>query len=123
MESGLLENLNKPLENTAFMVAYRFANEYALYEAAWGRLEGIDPAAATEDERKRLAETALDHVVLMKLLPRIHGERAAVKAIFEGSKKDGTAAGLKARLPAEGLSAEMMDGILARGDEYLTFWP
>ena len=26
VESGLLENLNKPLENTAFMVAYRFAN-------------------------------------------------------------------------------------------------
>ena len=126
VESGLLENLNKPLENTAFMVAYRFANEYALYEAAWGRLEGVDPAAATGEERKRLAETALDHVVLMKLLPRIHGQKGVVERLFKGDARDGggnPVPGLKDKLPAEGLSAKMMECILARDDEYLTFWP
>lgn len=128
VESALLEGLNEPLDNTAFVVAYRFANEYALYEAAWGRLEGIDPAAATEDERKRLAETALDHAVLMKLLPRIHGEGRTVKGLFEGRKVKGEGGerevpGLKSKVLPGGLSARMMDAILARPDEYLTFWP
>ena len=124
-ESGLLDAINEPLANTAFVVAYRFANEYALYEAAWAKLKGVDLATASEEEKKSLATEALDHVVLMKLLPRIHGERAAVKAIFEGAKKkDGSETpGLKTRLPAGGLSDKMMEAILARGDEYLTFWP
>lgn len=124
-ESELLEAINGPLANTAFVVAYRFANEYALYEAAWAKLKGVDLATASEEEKKSLAIEALDHVVLMKLLPRIHGERAAVKAIFEGAKKkDGSETpGLKTRLPSGGLSAKMMEAILARGDEYLTFWP
>ena len=124
-ESELLDAINGPLANTAFVVAYRFANEYALYEAAWAKLKGVDLATASEEEKKSLAIEALDHVVLMKLLPRIHGERAAVKAIFEGAKKkDGSETpGLKTRLPAGGLSAKMMEAILDRGDEYLTFWP
>ncbi|MBR3957790.1 MAG: AAA family ATPase [Kiritimatiellae bacterium] len=124
IESGLLDGINEPLKNTAFVVAYRFANEYALYEAAWAKLRGIDLATAAEEDKKQLASEALDQVVLMKLLPRIHGERAAVKAIFEGGKRDGKETpGLKDRLPAGGLSVGMMDDILARGDEYLTFWP
>jgi hypothetical protein len=125
IESALLDGINEPLANTAFVVAYRFANEYALYEAALAKLEGFDTAAADDAAKKEFAAKALDHVVLMKLLPRIHGERAAVKAIFEGSKKkDGhETPGLKGKLPSGGLGAEMMDGILARGDEYLTFWP
>ena len=123
-ESELLDAINEPLANTAFVVAYRFANEYALYEAAWAKLKGVDLATASEDEKKNLAAEALDHVVLMKLLPRIHGERAAVKTIFEGGKRDGKETpGLKGKLPAGGLSVGMMDDILARGDEYLTFWP
>ena len=123
-ESGLLDAINEPLANTAFVVAYRFANEYALYEAAWAKLKGVDLATASEDEKKNLAAEALDHVVLMKLLPRIHGERAAVKTIFEGGKRDGKETpGLKGKLPSGGLSVGMMDKILARGDEYLTFWP
>ena len=124
IESGLLDGINEPLKNTAFVVAYRFANEYALYEAAWAKLEGADLAVVAEEDKEKLASEALDHVVLMKLLPRIHGERAAVKAIFEGGKRDGKETpGLKGKLPERGLSVEMMEAILARGDEYLTFWP
>jgi hypothetical protein len=127
-EACLLEGLNGPLANTAFAVAYRFANEYALYEAAWAKLAGIDLAAATEEERKQLAETALDHAVLMKLLPRIHGERRIVDVLFNGHKVKGEGGeknlpGLKDKVPAEGMSAKMMEAILARPDEYLTFWP
>ena len=127
-ESGLLDGINEPLKNTAFVVAYRFANEYALYEAAWAKLMGVDWATATDGRKKSLANETLDHVVLMKLLPRIHGERRVVEGIFKGRKVKGANGdkdlpGLKAKVLSDGLSAKMMDAILARPDEYLTFWP
>ena len=40
----------------------------------------------------------------------------------KGPNGDKDLPGLKTRVPS-GLSAEMMDKILARSDEYLTFWP
>ena len=123
-ESKLLDGINEPLNNTAFVVAYRFANEYALYESAWAKLNGVDWDAASDEDKTKFAATALDHVVLMKLLPRIHGEAKTVKGIFAGRKADGKdVPGLKSKLPSGGLSVEMMDKILARDDEYLTFWP
>ena len=126
-ESKLLDGINEPLVNTAFVVAYRFANEYALYEAAWAKLTGVDLASAESAKKEELAAKALDHVVLMKLLPRIHGERRVVEGIFKGRKVKGSDGdkdlpGLKTKVP-DGLSAKMMDAILARSDEYLTFWP
>ena len=126
-ESELLDGVNEPLANTAFVVAYRFANEYALYEAAWAKLTGVDLSSADAEQKKSLASIALDHVVLMKLLPRIHGERRVVDGLFNGRKVKGPDGekdipGLKVKVPG-GLSAKMMDAILARPDEYLTFWP
>ena len=128
IESALLDGINEPLANTAFVVAYRFANEYALYEAALAKLEGFDTAAAGDAAKKAFAAKALDHVVLMKLLPRIHGERRIVDVLFNGHKVKGEGGeknlpGLKDKVPAEGMSAKMMEAILARPDEYLTFWP
>lgn len=128
-ESKLLDGINAPLSNTPFMVAYRFGNEYALYEAALAKLDGVDLASADEATQDEIARRALDHVVMMKLLPRIHGEKVEVKNIFGGydRKKEGGATehvdGLKNKLPSDGLSVAMMDKILARDDEYLTFWP
>ena len=124
IESKHLDGINEPLANTAFVVAYRFANEYALYEAACAKLNGFDLDAASNENREKLAVTALDHVVLMKLLPRIHGEARVVKGLFNGRKMDGKdVPGLKSKLPSDGLSVTMMDKILAREEEYLTFWP
>ncbi|MBR6060207.1 MAG: AAA family ATPase [Victivallales bacterium] len=125
IESDLLNGINEPLANTAFMVAYRFANEYALYEAALAKLEEINLENLENDEEKiKFAQKALDHVVLMKLLPRIHEERTTVQRIFKGyTKGEQKVLGLKDKLPKDGLSAKMMDAILARNDEYLTFWP
>ena len=123
-ESALLDGINEPLVNTPFVVAYRFANEYALYEAAWLKLNAVDLAAANEEEKKKYAMEALDHVVMMKLLPRIHGERGTVRVLFEGGKRgDKNVPGLESKLPSGGLSVDMMKKILERRDEYLTFWP
>lgn len=134
VEAGLLDNLNKPLANTPFVVAYRFANEYALYEEALANLNGVPQLDEGEADEAKIAEhwkkvsehavEALDHVVLMKLLPRIHGMKDVVKGIFEGRKiAEKDTPGLKDEVKADGLSAGMMTEILNRGDEYLTFWP
>ena len=123
-ESALLDGINEPLVNTPFVVAYRFANEYALYEAALAKLNGVDLAAATDEEKMKYAMEALDHVVMMKLLPRIHGELGTVRVLFEGGKRgDKNVPGLESKLPSGGLSVDMMKKILERRDEYLTFWP
>lgn len=133
-EAELLDKLNKPLENTPFVVAYRFANEYALYEEALANLGGVEPLADGETEQAKIddywkkvsecAADALDQVVLMKLLPRIHGMKEVVKGIFEGRKVEGKdIPGLKEEVKPDGLSYGMMASILKRADEYLTFWP
>lgn len=133
-EAELLDKLNKPLENTPFVVAYRFANEYALYEEALANLGGVEPLADGELDQAKIddywkkvsecAADALDQVVLMKLLPRIHGMKEVVKGIFEGRKVDGKdIPGLKEEVKSDGLSYGMMASILKRADEYLTFWP
>lgn len=113
-QAGLLGNVNEVLKNTSFVVAYRFANEYALYQEA---IELIDPSGKDEAGK---AKRALDHMVMMKLLPRIHGERHDVAAIF--GNEDGRD-GLRKIVGSDGLSGVQMASILGRGGDYLTFWP
>lgn len=113
-QAGLLGNVNEVLKNTSFVVAYRFANEYALYQEA---IEQIDPSGKDEAGK---AKRALDHMVMMKLLPRIHGERHDVAAIF--GNEDGRD-GLRKIVGSDGLSGVQMASILGRGGDYLTFWP
>ena len=124
-----LDEVQKQIGDTPFAIAYRFANEYALYQAAYQILmdKGVGSDGKPDLNDAESQKTALDHVVLMKLLPRIHGERRVVEGIFKGRKVKGQDGdrdlqGLRAKIP-DGLSAEMMDKILARPDEYLTFWP
>ena len=135
--NGQLENMNAIkgiLADTPFVVAYRFANEYALYENALNVLDGKNADGSSKEAAN--AQKAFDDVVLMKLLPRIAGEAAVVKAIFEGVKKsDGTKEknGLldllkcsdKGDQADDTASGKKMREILRRGKRllYLTFWP
>ena len=121
-----LDAIQKQVGDSPFAIAYRFANEYALYQAAYQllMLKGPNRDRPVNPEDDESQKTALDHVVLMKLLPRIHGEKSAVKKLFGYKDKNGQdVPGLKNKLPSDGLSVAMMDKILARDDEYLTFWP
>lgn len=136
---GQLENMNDlkgVLAGTPFVVAYRFANEYALYEDALNVLDVLaDGASETDKAAKKAANAkrAFDDAVLMKLLPRIAGERAVVAEIFEGRKatdKRGEKDGLLKFLEYDKeqkkgtASGEKMTEILNRGNiPYLTFWP
>ena len=97
-----LNAIKAVLASTAFAVAYRFANEYALYADSLARFNGGDDSAA------------FDHMVLMKVLPRIAGDSEMVKKIF---------AGLKGVLSSETESHKKMLEIEERDGEDLTFWP
>ncbi len=135
--NGQLENMNAIkgiLADTPFVVAYRFANEYALYEDALNVLDGTDKSGNSKAAAN--ARKAFDDIVLMKLLPRIAGEAAVVKAIFKGVKKsNGTEekSGLldllkcsdKGDQAGDTASGKKMREILRRGEHllYLTFWP
>lgn len=111
-QKELLNSLKSVLAGTPFAVAYRFANEYALYTESLNCFVGGN----AENEK-----TAFDHMVLMKVLPRIIGERETVKDIFE--MRGG--GGLKSLFPdgEKSLSREKMDEILGRKESYLSFWP
>lgn len=129
--NGQLENMNalkQILSGTPFVVAYRFANEYALYEDALNTLDEKDE----EGNPKKAANAmkAFDEVVLMKLLPRIAGETSVVRALYEGkrqadgSKKDGLLGLLQYSEESKTASGKKMQEILQRKDApYLTFWP
>lgn len=107
------------LENTPFAVAYRFANEYSLYKRA---LDAFDPG-------RKMGFDALDHAVLMKVLPRISGERRYVSELFCGheddTQKDSPQKGslLAVFKDDSSSSRKKMRDILDRKGRYLTFWP
>lgn len=106
-QKSLLNRLKNVLLGTPFAVAYRFANEYALYTDSLNTFGSGDE------------NIAFDHMILMKVLPRIIGEKEIVKDIFEGRG----GGGLKSLLGENSLSRRKMDEILGRNESYLSFWP
>ena len=120
-----LDAIQKQVGDSPFAIAYRFANEYALYQSAYQILkgQGLKPDGKTPDpENEDSQKTAIDHVVLMKLLPRIHGARPEMEVWFNGKNGDANKIGLVKTL-GDGQSVDMMKSILARVGEYLSFWP
>lgn len=91
-EDGLpqrLEEINKALYGTPFMVSYRVMNELTIYLAVL-----LDKAEEDEQEIslevcKQLANTAIDKILLMKILPRVEGD----DEMFRISEKERTANG------------------------------
>lgn len=141
-----IENLTalKPvLDGTSFVVAYRFANEYMLYESAFAEMRKVMDVSSLASAQQGTASAnpayepeAFDDMILMKLLPRISGDQAVVMRIFVGesdpnkdSKKldDADVGGLAKLLKQKGASFEKMQEIVRRGEanggETLTFWP
>ncbi len=142
-----LNALKPVLADTSFVVAYRFANEYALYEDSLATIIGeVDVEPATSGTSGAPAGTtpptggassgtaspaakpdAFDDVVLMKLLPRINGDDSLVLKIYTG-KEDGKldnaeTQSLAGILGKKGASFDKMKEIVARGGSYLSFWP
>ena len=113
VEGSALVKVQKALEPTAFAIAYRFANEYTLLKRAF---EVFDPDGTMKLD-------ALDQAVLMKILPRIAGERDYIEIVY-GKKED---EGLRKALAGKADSLKKIDEILKRAKDmnaqYITFWP
>lgn len=75
---NLLEQLNKALDDTPFKVAYRVQNELVLYFVSL-REEAENKELTTEE----LLNKAMDGILMMKVLPRIEGDRDLLKKPLE----------------------------------------
>lgn len=91
-ENGLpqrLEEINKALYGTPFMVSYRVMNELTIYLAVLLDIAEKDGQEISLEVCKQLANTAIDKILLMKILPRVEGD----DEMFRISEKERTANG------------------------------
>lgn len=91
-EDGLpqrLEEINKALYGTPFMVSYRVMNELTVYLAVLLDKAKEDGQEISLDVCKQFANTAIDRILLMKILPRVEGD----DEMFRISEKERTAYG------------------------------
>lgn len=91
-ENGLpqrLEEINKALYGTPFMVSYRVMNELTIYLAVLLDKAEEDGQEISLEVCKQLANTAIDKILLMKILPRVEGD----DEMFRISEKERTAYG------------------------------
>lgn len=91
-EDGLpqrLEEINKALYGTPFMVSYRVMNELTIYLAVLLDKAEEDGQEISLEVCKQFANTAIDRILLMKILPRVEGD----DEMFRISEKERTANG------------------------------
>lgn len=112
-EDSSLVKVQKALASTPFAIAYRFANEYTLLKRA---IECFDA-----DGKMNL--DALDQAVLMKILPRIAGERDYIEKVYGEKESEG----LRGALEGKQVSLSKISEILKRAKDtnslHITFWP
>lgn len=107
-----LDSLRGDLESSPFAIAYRFAREAIMYREAIARIGNEDAKAAKDT-------IALDHMSLMKILPRITGTTTERKGVTD--KLSAFFTKLNRPLSLKKLN-EMIAAASGNG-EYLSFWP
>ena len=126
-QKAFLSGLKGVLQGTSFAVAYRFANEYLLYEDSLKAMKGVFGVKTEESENGEAA----DDMVLMKVLPRISGDSDVVMRIFAGegreSLEDAVDGSLAKLVGEDSASWKKMEEIekrgVSNGGGMLTFWP
>ena len=104
-----LSELNTALKNTPFKIAYRVQNELVLYFASL-RQEN------SEVSSENLFKTALDGILMMKVLPRIEGD----EDLLENPLQE--LANYTQDLPQSAIKIEEMKERLERA-HFTSFWP
>ncbi len=120
----LLNDIKRVLIDSPFEIGYRFAIETALYREALGFLTGKATKGEGESakaERKELSLIAVDHLVLMKVLPRIIGTLAEREAVLKELKAFLGSFGTHHQLSATML--ERMTKFAENNGGYISFWP
>ena len=69
-----LNEINKVLNGTPFTVSYRVMNELTIYLAVLLDQAEEEGKEITFDSFKQYVETAIDRILLMKILPRVEGD-------------------------------------------------
>jgi hypothetical protein len=106
---GKLAALNRALNGTPFKIAYRVQNELILYFAA---LRADSP----DVEKEKLLATAIDSILMMKVLPRIEGDVDLLKEPLKAL------ADYTANYPQSADKVKEMSERLERG-QFTSFWP
>ena len=112
-ENATLVKVQKALEPTAFAVAYRFANEYTL----------LKRAIACFDKDSTMKLDALDQAVLMKILPRVAGEKDYIEKVYGKNEYEGLRKALEGKSVSLKKIAEIMKRANDMNAQYITFWP
>lgn len=113
--AAMLNALNVALEDTPFKIAYRVQNELILYYAELLREN-------TDADQEQLLATALDDIMMMKVLPRIEGDDELL-----GNRSEGALARLMKFASDNNLehSIDKIDEMLKRLERshFTSFWP
>ena len=128
-----LEDIRQKLEKTPFALAYRFARETCMYKNALTEI--LDPAEVVKksdgtakmdgvtaiDVKRACGDIALDHMILMKLLPRLTGTTEQRKQVIDDINAFlGTL--IKEKLVSKETLQDMVNRAGGNGG-YLSFWP
>ena len=120
----LLNGIKGTLIDSPFEIGYRFAIETALYREALGFLTGKATKGEGESakaERKELSLIVVDHLVLMKVLPRIIGTLSERDAVLKDLKTFLSSLGAHHQLSAAML--DRMTKFAENNGGYISFWP
>lgn len=102
-EEGLpqrLEEINKVLSGTPFTVSYRVMNELTIYLAVLLDQATDEGKQVDFDTFKQYVDTAIDKILLMKILPRVEGD----DEMFNISANECAANGLQSQVEENGTS-------------------
>lgn len=102
-EEGLpqrLEEINKMLNGTPFTVSYRVMNELTIYLAVLLDRATEEGKDVDFEAFKQYVDTAIDKILLMKILPRVEGD----DEMFNISANESAAYGLPSQVEENGTS-------------------
>lgn len=102
-EEGLpqrLEQINKVLNGTPFTVSYRVMNELTIYLAVLLDRATEEGKEVDFETFKQYVDTAIDKILLMKILPRVEGD----DEMFNISANESAAYGLPSQVEENGTS-------------------
>ena len=129
-----LENIRQKLAKTPFALAYRFARETCMYKNALKEIldaaevvkdsEGNpkkDASGADIDADRACGDIALDHMILMKLLPRLTGTVEQRSDVLKDIKE--YLGKLVKDKKVSALTLDEMEERAKGNGGYLSFWP
>ena len=89
----------------------------------YNRLEKLKKAIACFDNSGTMKLDALDQTVLMKILPRVAGEKDYIEKVYGKNENEGLRKALEGKSVSLKKIAEIMKRANDMNAQYITFWP